>query len=182
VSVEYLVAEAPPARRRPLFVGAAIVLVVGLVAGFLWWSDATARDANATMLAAVTTVQDQSRIGEARVMSTLEYASPMIWSTSVPDSVSAGLRELVQKSAKDASATLGGSVDAVKELRILPWQTAQEVAREAVLAYIAAVRSRLDAIGDYAGKIGLVMAEPAPRPDAALAALRASGAVENADR
>ena len=182
MSVEYLVAKAPPSRRMPWLIGAAIVLVVGAIAGFVWWSDAVARQANASMLATVTTVEDQSRIGEARVTSTLEYASPMIWSTSVPDNVAADLRELVQQSAKDASATLDESAEVVKALRILPWQASQSDAREAVLAYIAELKARVDAIADSAGKIGLVMAEPAPRPDAALAALRASGALESVNR
>jgi hypothetical protein len=182
VTVEYLASEAPPRKRPTWLVGGAILAVVAVVAGFLWWSDSLSRSANQSMLSTVRTVEDQSRIGEGQVMSTLEYASPMIWSTSVSEEVRAGLRELVQRSAADASAALEASAAQVDDLRILPWQTAQSDARRAVLDYIAAQRIRFDRISEYAGNIGTVMAEPGPPPDAAYAALRASGAVDDANR
>lgn len=176
MTVEYLATKAP-SRRPSWLIGVAVLLVVAAVAGFLWWSDGVRRDALQSMADAVTTAQDRARIGQGRVMSTLAYTSPMIWSASVPEEVRAGLRELVELSAADASATLSSVADEVAGLRILPWQSAQLEARDQVLDFIAAERLRFDRITEYAGNLGEVLAEPDPLPDAALAALRASGAV-----
>ena len=177
MSVEYLATEAPPRRRPSWLIGAAVLLVVTAVAGSSWWADGVRRDANQSMADALMTAQDQARIGEGRVMSTLTYASPMIWSTTVPEAVRAGLRELVEQSAADASATLTAVAYEVSGLRILPWQSAQLAARDRVLDFIAAERVRFDQITPYAANIGEVLSEPGPLPDAAFAALRASGAV-----
>ena len=48
--------------------------------------------------------QDRARVGESQVLSTLQYATPMIWSASVPESVRADLRALVQASAATVRA------------------------------------------------------------------------------
>lgn len=57
------------------------------------------------------------RAGEGSVLATLAYASPMIWSSSVPESVSRDLQALVEaerfdRVARDAAAVATAFSDA----------------------------------------------------------------------
>ncbi len=182
MTIEYLATEAPPRRRWSWITGLAVVLVIAAVAGFLVWSDRTKSAANETLSAAVLQAQDRARIGEGQVTSTLAYASPMIWSTEVPEDVQADLRALVERSAAEAAATLTELAESVNGTTLLPWQTAQQQARDAVLGLIVAERARFDTIAADARQIGSVLAQPRPSEAEALAALRASGADEDASR
>jgi len=182
VTIEYLATEAPPRRRWSWATGLAVVLVLAGVAAFLVWSDRTKDAANESLSSAVVQSQERARIGEGRVMSTLTYASPMIWSTEVSEDVRSGLRDLVEQSAADAAATLTTIADEVAGTTVLPWQTAQQQARDSVLALVLAERARFDTIAADARQIGPVLAQPRPSEAEALAALRASGADEDAGR
>jgi hypothetical protein len=180
VTIEYLETKAPPRQRRwPWLPGLAVVLVLAAVAGFVVWSEQAKGAANQTLSAAVFEAQERSRVGEDRVLSTLAYAAPMIWSTEVPEDVQAGLRALVERSAADASATPTEVADSVAGIWLLPWQGAQRQARDAVMDLIVAERSRFDRIAADARQIGSVLGEARPSEDEALAALRASGANED---
>lgn len=183
MTIEYLETKAPPRQQRWSWLTAlAVVLVLAAVAGFLVWSDQQKGAANESLSAAVFEAQERARVGEGRVMSTLTYASPMIWSTQVPEDVQAGLRALVERSATDAAAALAEIADSVAGIRLLPWQGPQQRARDAVLDLIVAERTRFDRIAADARQIGPVLAEARPSEEEALAALRASGANEDAVR
>ncbi len=177
MTIEYLTTDSPTRRRRsPWVSGVALLLVVAVVTAFMVWADHLKSEANRQLSQAVVAAQDRARIGEGRVNSTLVYASPMIWSTEVPADVQAGLRALVEESAADMAATLTDLVDEVEGIRILPWQSAQAEARERVLEFILAERSRFDRISADAREIRAVLAESRPSIDAAMAALGQSGA------
>ncbi len=178
MTLEYLGTSAPPRRRRSGAVGLAVLIVVAVAAGFLWWSEGVRRDANRTLSHAVVEAEDLARIGEGRVLSTLAYAFPMIWSDSVPDAVRADLRGLVEESARDAGATLEALADEVGGTRVLPWQTAQLDARERVQDYVVAQEQRFERIAADAGDIGDVLAQTPPSTDTAMASLRAANAEE----
>ena len=182
MSLEYLATAAAP-RRWPVRLLAGVVAVVGVVAlAFVWWSESVRRDTNEALAAAVARAEDEARVGEARVLSTLTYASPLIWSTSVGDDVRAGLRGVVEQSARDVTVRLDTLAREVTATTVLPWQSAQHDARGDVLALVTAQRERFEAIAMDARAIAVVLATPGPSSDAARAALRASGADEPAER
>jgi len=178
MTVEYLATEAPPRQRHPWLVGIAITVLLAVVGGLLVWSDHLKNEANDSLSSAVIEAQERARVGEGRVLSTLTYANPMIWSQEVPEDVRAGLRGLVETSAAEASDALTEVVEQVTGLTILPWQSAQAEARERVLDLILAERVRFDRIAIDARDIGEALAVPRPQIEDAAAALRASGAEE----
>ena len=179
MTIEYLETKAPPRRRWSLLTGLVVVLVVAIAAAMLVWSERAKSAANQTFAQAVAEAQDRARIGEGRVLSTLTYASPMIWSTEVPEDVRAGLRSLVETSAAEAAATLSQVVESVSGATVLPWQAAQQRARDEVMALVLAERARFDEIAADAREIGRVLARERPSAENALAALGASGASED---
>ena len=182
MSVEYLATKAPPRQRRSWLTGLAILLVVAAVAGFSLVSDQVRRSTNQSLSRAVLEAQDRARIGEASVLSTLRYASPMIWSQEVPQDVRAGLRALVERSAGEVAATLSELATEVRGSTVLPWQGAQAEARDRVLDLILAERARFDRIAADARQIGPVLAEERPSEQDAVASLRASGADVDVNR
>ena len=182
MTVEYLATPVQP-RRRPTRTGQALVLLaLVLVAlgalGLVRWTQATRDHANATLARVLAEAEDRATIGEASVLATLAYASPMIWSTSVPESVQAGLRGVVEARAGQIAADLAELEAEAAGVGLLTWQGQQGLAREQVLAAVRAQRERFDRIAADARSIGQVMAEARPSSDAARAALRASGGDE----
>lgn len=182
MTIEYLATEAPPRRRWSWVTGVAIALVVALAGGLLLWSERTKSDANDSISAAVFQAQERARTGEGRTLSTLAYASPLIFSTEVSSTVQSGLWSLVEQSAVEAAAGLTELANSVSDVRLLPWQRAQQDARESALGFILAERARFDRIAADGHQIGRVMAEERPSLDDVLAALRASGADDDAGR
>lgn len=166
-AMEYLSTARPPARGRRVAVVLTAVIVVIAVA-FLWWNERVQHRADESLAAAVAEAQDRTRVGEATVLSTLAYASPMIWSASVPDGVRTDLRALVEASAARASDDLAKVRDDARRALVLPWQSGQLRTRERVLGLIDALRLRFDRIADNAAAIGPVMAEPAPSGEGVL--------------
>ena len=178
MTIEYLETKAPPRQRWSLLTGVVVVLVIAIAAAILVWSERAKSAANETFVQAVADAQDRARIGEGRVLSTLTYASPMIWSTEVPEDVRTGLRSLVETSAAEAAASLTQVADSVSAATVLPWQSAQQRARDAVLALVLAERARFDEIAADAREIGRALDLERPSAADALAALGASGANE----
>lgn len=182
MTLEYLATEAPPRRRQSWALGVVVVVLVALAAGLLWWTDTVRRNANDQLAEAFVAAQEQARIGEATVLSTLVYAQPMIWSSSVPEDVRSGLRDLVEGDAAAAAAALSAIADGISGTLVLPWQGTQRQAQEALLALVGQYESRVARIAEDARVIGTVMAEPAPSDAEAQAALGASGAEASLDR
>jgi hypothetical protein len=169
VSLEYLGEEQ---SRRFRFV---LPVIVGLVA---WWSENVRRQADETLATATVQVEQDARAGQARVLSTLSYASPMIWSSEVSESVRSGLRRVVQGSASEVVDGLRAVREDVASTRVLPWQADQVRDRAAVLALVDAYLGRFEEIAGDARAIGTVMAKPSP---AVPVLTRASGAPTAAD-
>lgn len=182
MTLEYLATEAPPRRRQSWAVGIVVAVLVALATGFLWWSDTVRRNANDQLASAFVSAQEQARIGEATVLSTLVYAQPMIWSSSVSEDVRVGLRDLVEDDAAAAAAELRAIAEDISGTLVLPWQASQREAQEAVLALVGEYESRVARIAEDVRVIGAVMAEPAPSDAAAQTALGASGAEASLDR
>lgn len=185
MTLEYLSTQRT-ASRRPraalVALGLVVVVLVVIVGVFAWWNDSVRRNANVVLAAAFEDADQRATAGQARVLSTLAYSYPMIWSTSVPDSVRAGLRAVVESSAHDVAEELRSVRADVVGVRILPWQSAQEQARVQVLGLIDAELARFDLMARDATSIGLVMAGPEPSDAAARESLSASGADEVANR
>ena len=182
MTLEYLSTPRPPSRRPRAALIVAIVVLVVIGGLFAWWNDSVRKNANAVLASALQDVDQRATAGQARVLSTLAYSYPMIWSTSVPDSVRAGLRAVVESSAHDVAEELRSVRADVVGVRILPWQSAQEQARVQVLGLVDAELARFDLMGRDATSIGLVMAGPEPSDAAARESLSASGADEVANR
>jgi hypothetical protein len=159
VSLEYLGEE--PTRRMRWLLPAVVVLVagVGLVG---WWTEQVRHQADETFATAVTQVQVDARAGQAKVLSTLTYASPMIWSTEVSETVRGDLRKVVQGSAAQVVAGLRNVREDVASTRVLPWQGDQVADRTAVLRLVDAYLGRFEEIAADARQIGTVMALPSP--------------------
>ena len=182
MSLEYLATPHQPSRRprrAPIVVVAVVVIVAGL---FVWWSDSVRRNANDVLASSLQTADQRATAGQARVLSTLAYSYPMIWSSSVPDHVRAGLRQVVESSAADVAEELRAVRADVIGVRILPWQSAQAAARTQVLGLVDAELARFDLMGRDATSIGLVMSGPEPSDAAARESLSASGADDLTDR
>ena len=160
MSLEYLGTSKAPVRRRALWI--VLALVVALAAAGVWWTEHLRQDADLALASAAQEARDRTASGEAKVLSTLTYASPMIWSTSVPEDVRAGLRRLVEKEAAGVSSGLARLHEDVAGTIVLPWQGPQEKERDQVLALIEAERHRFDRIAADARDIGAVLAEPQP--------------------
>ena len=178
MTIEYLATPRTPTRlpRRAII---AVVVAVVLVAGlFVWWTDAVRREANETLAAALQDTSQGAKAGQARVLSTLAYSYPMIWSTSVPYGLRTGLREVVESSAGEVAADLRRVRADVAAVRVLPWQADQQVAQREVLALIDAHLARFDRMSADAASIGPVMSETDPSDASARESLRASGAGE----
>jgi hypothetical protein len=181
-ALEYLGSHERERRRAPRVVAAVVLAVAVAAAGFLWWADSVRADANAELAAAFAESSARATTGEGQVQGTLAYASPMIWSSAVPEHVRASLRALVEASAADVADDLSRIEERVSATTILPWHDTQENARAQVLALIDAQRSRFAGIANDASDIDIVLAGGPLPTGAALAALRASGAEPPADR
>lgn len=152
--MEYLGAtRAPGAGRRPWIAMAVGVLVV-LLAAAAWWANGhIARAAESRLAGLRLAAQQEAVAGEARVLSTLQYASPMIWSASVPEGVRAGLRRLVEADALRVSAALAGLDAEAEATLVLPWQEEQKGERDLVRQAIAEARVPFQRIGIDAREI-----------------------------
>jgi hypothetical protein len=159
VSLEYL-GEEPTRRTRWLL--PALVVLVTAVALVGWGTEHVRQQADETFATAVTQVQEDARAGQAKVLSTLTYASPMIWSTEVSESVRADLRQVVQGSAAQVVTGLRKVREDVATTRVLPWQGDQVADRAAVLRLVDAYLGRFEEIAADARQIGTVMAQPSP--------------------
>jgi hypothetical protein len=176
VSLEYL-ASSPDDRRRPvILVTALVVVLAGVAVLILWWSASVKQGANERLGEALRVSSARVTSGEAAVSATLQYASPMIWSASVPEDVRGGLRVLVQDSAARVAVDLDAIRASAVEVTVLPWQGAQATARDHVIDVIDAEIARFRHIAADATAIGDVLGQSAPSTAAAAESLRASGA------
>jgi hypothetical protein len=173
--IEYLGHD--PRRRLPRrWAAVALAVAVALVMLPVWANAVVVDRANAAMSAAYAQSQRQIEIGEGEVLSTLAYAQPMIWSALWPESTRAGLRDLVQGSAADASERLAQTRAEVAGTLVLPWQSAQRDARIRLLALLDAEQARFARIAADARAIAEVLGSPRPPVAAVVDSLRASGA------
>ena len=159
MSLEFL-GEEPTRRMRWLL--PAVIALVAAVALVGWWTEHLRQQADETFATAVTQVQEDARAGQAKVLATLTYASPMIWSSEVSDSVRADLRKVVQGSAAEVVTGLRRVREDVASTRVLPWQGDQVADRTAVLRLVDAYLGRFEEIAADARQIGTVMARPSP--------------------
>ena len=174
---EYLGADEGRAPRRgPVIAGAVIAAFVVVVGLALWGNDHVRASANDDLATAFRTATQRADAGERVVISTLAYASPMIWSSQVGEDVRAGLRALVQGSAADVVGQLDEVRGQVSAVRVLPWHADQERARVALLDLIDEQRQRFAGIARDARDIDLVLAGGPIPTGAAASALRAAGA------
>ena len=176
MTLEYLEAEerVRPRWQRPVIIGGVLVAVVAVA---LTWASGQVRvQANRELVRAMTEVDHDARAGEDVVLSMLEYTSPTIWSTRVGEDVRAGMRGLVEGSARQVVGNLQETRDAVAATLVLPWDGTQRRAKDAVLALVSAHLERFERIAGDASAIGPVFAAEEPSDDTARALLRASGA------
>jgi hypothetical protein len=158
MTVEYLAAgpPAPPRWSRTALIVVPVLLALGIAVA--WAADLTRQRAQAHLESVRSSAGQQVVAGEARVLSTLAYASPMIWSAAVPESVRAGLRTLVQDTAAEVSAGLRREAEAARTTLVLPWQADQQELREQVLLQIEGELVRFDRIAADARNLADVMA------------------------
>jgi len=182
VVMEYLGTRGRERRRAPVAAAVVVALIGALAAGFLWWSDSVRRSANEELLATFAESSARADAGERSVQGTLAYASPLIWSASVPESVRAGLRALVEASAAEVARDLARTRDRVAGVPILPWQQPQLAARDELLALIDAEQQRFAGIAADASDIDIILAD-GPLPTGAVSrSLRAFGAYDDQNR
>jgi hypothetical protein len=157
MTVEYLTAGMPPPARwrGPALLVAPLLLILGVATA--WGADSLRQRAQDQLEVVQASAAQRAEAGEARVLSMLAYASPMIWSTSVPEDVRAGLRALVEGSAAQVVVELRQQADAARTTIVLPWQSEQQALREQVLLQIEAERARFDRIAADARNIADVM-------------------------
>lgn len=178
VPMEYLGTPGREPRRAPRLVLALAVVLAGGVAGFLWWADSVGQAATDELVAAFEASASRAATGEKQVQGTVAYASPLIWSTSVPEDVRADLRALVEASAADVATDLATISEQAAGTLVLPWQEPQLEARRAVLSLIDDQRARFGGIADDASDIDMILADGPLPTGIVLASLRASGATE----
>lgn len=149
-----------PPRRVPRWItlsaGVAVASVT-LIGGYLWYAGNHAKEAvSQASLAA----QQQAVAGQERVLSTLAYASPMIWSSLVPEGVRADLRRLVQASAADVVSQLGDQRETIANTRFFPWQDDVAQQRDEAITAIDAQLSRFRAVAHDARALSTAFAQP----------------------
>ena len=159
-----------------MVVAGVIGLLALVAAGFLWWSDSMRSSANEQLTIAFRDAVEGAAAGERQVQGTLAYASPMIWSASVPEGVREDLRALVEATAADVSADLGIVRERVAGTSVLPWHEPQAAARAELLALIDAQRARFDGIANDASDIDLILADGPLPVGAVTEALGSAGA------
>ena len=177
MSLEYLSVEPAPRPRWHWIVGSAVAIVLVTALGALWWSGHVRERANIQLEASLVRANSDAHGGEAVVLSVLQYSSPTIWSTMVGEDVRASLRGLVQRSAAQVVRTLDDTKASVDGTFVLPWDSGQREAKDAVRALVDAHRARFEQIAADATAIGAVFSSPAPSDTTARALLRASGAI-----
>ena len=176
MSLEYLGEE--PSRRLHWVLPVIVALVV-VVAALGWWSESVRATAAETLASDVSQVQSDAEAGQAKVLSTLTYAYPLIWSSQVSEKVRSSLRKVVEGSAADVVTDLAQLRDRVANTRVMPWQGDQLKDRASVLSLVDAYLARFRRIAGDARQIGAVMAQSPPAaPDLA----RASGDESTSDR
>ena len=178
VSMEYIGTPERERRRVPGLVLASVLLLAAGAATFLWWADSVARTATLELATAFSASDSRAASGERQVQGTVAYASPMIWSTSVPEDVRASLRALVEETAADVAGDLAAIEEQAAAILVLPWQEPQLAARQEVLDLIEDQRARFAGISEDAGNIDMILADGPLPTGAALASLRASGAAD----
>jgi hypothetical protein len=178
MTTEYLSVGHDDPPRWPRIVLVALVALVAVAAGVSWWTGHVRQQANDSLGAAVSDANHRAKAGEAVVLSTLQYASPLIWSTMVGGDVRAELRAVVERSAEEVVLTLQQTRESAEGTFVLPWDHTQAQAKDAVLELVDEQLGRFEAIAADAASIGPVLAVPAPSDAAAVELLRASGAQE----
>jgi hypothetical protein len=182
LTTEYLSVGQDDPPRWPRLLVAGLVALALVAVGVSWWSGHVRQQANDLLGVAVSDADHRARAGEAVVLSTLQYASPMIWSTMVGGDVRAELRAVVERSAAQVVLTLKRTRESADATFVLPWDRTQLKAKDAVLELVDAQLSRFETIASDATSIGEVLAAPAPSDASAVDLLRASGAKLTTDR
>lgn len=158
--MEYLGRLNGPSRVPARALAVVVALLVVVLATSLWWNDSARREADRAVGLAAGEAADRVASGEAQVLSVLAYASPMIWSESVPEDVRTELRHLVESEAAEVSAELGVIADRVDQARVLPWHHDLARTRDTVRDLVVEERIRFDAIASDARAIGEVLGRP----------------------
>ena len=176
--MEFLDPPGQERRRVPRLALTLVAFFAVTVAGFLWWQDSVRQSATDQLVAAFAAADARAASGERQVQGMLAYASPMIWSTSVPEDVRDGLRGLVEASAADVAADLDAIGANAEGTMVLPWQQQQLEAREAVLTLIADQQARFGGIAEDASDIDMILADGPLPTGVVVTSLRASGATD----
>lgn len=159
-------------RRLPIILGLVVLAVAALAGLGLRWSESVRSTAQLQLEEGLTRSEQLAAAGERSVQGTLAYASPLIWSLSVPEEVRAGLRDLVAASAADAADELLALRDELRGTLVLPWQGPTLEARDEVVALIDSQAQRLARIAQDASNVDRVLADgliPSGPAQAALA-------------
>ncbi len=106
MSLEYLGEE--PSRRLHWVLPVIVALVV-VIAALGWWSESVRANAAETLATDVSQVQSDAEAGQAKVLSTLTYAYPLIWSSQVSEKVRSSLRKVVEGSAAEVVTDLAAT-------------------------------------------------------------------------
>ncbi len=127
--------EEPPSRtawRRAVLPALLVAALLG------WWGDAEVRDReHEALMDAIASTQTEANQADDLVWATLQYMQPTILSFDIPESLRQNLKSTVQHMANQGVADINAHVDAVADVRILPWHDDLDAARDAYLAYVA---------------------------------------------
>lgn len=175
-AMEYLGDDPRPRPRWVNRAAGAFVAALVVVGAVAWWSDMTRHSALDSLVAGFVAADELAASGERQVQGTLAYASPKIWSASVPEDVRADLRALVERSAGNVGNELAAVRAQVAGARILPWHADERRAQVELLALIDAQIARFEGIAADASDVDLVLAGGPLPTGAASSALRAAGA------
>ncbi len=133
--------------------------------------------ANEQLSAAFRDAVEGAAAGERQVQGTLAYASPMIWSASVPEDVRDGPEGAGRGDRRGrVREPRASSASGWPARRVLPWHEPQAAARAELLALIDAQRARFDGIANDASDIDLVLADGPLPVGAVTEALSSAGA------
>ncbi len=130
-----------PAGRRCTAIALAGILALGLalLAGDRWLR---AQEFHA-LVDRVGAGQATVAYADGRILSAVSYTSPALGSADISPEVARSLEQLIQGTAAGQEAAVGAGLDRTARTRVLPWHTAQRLARARCVAYLAGRRDYL---------------------------------------
>jgi hypothetical protein len=162
-------AERSPVRPRLRLAVISLLAASIALAGAGWLIDARWQDtATADLTLAFDETLTSIEIAERRVQSVTEYARPARDRVDVDPSVRESLDELVRDAAADSAADIATQRDRIDAVRLLPWHTDLQTARDQAGAWLDLRASGIVSLADT----GRATYPPRDQLDAARSELR----------